>query len=309
MTGCTVLSVHIVISTAEPRGAYHLEPLYQSMMLASPRFTHLVPYPEPLQGLAWSNVSSDPAVLESADLVVVTGGGFTAWTELVARRADELNKPWIVSELAYGSRPDGVERPHPHAVSAMSRAGAELFSAYHGVDVDDVVITGIPLLDNLPTWRPEPKRALILSSVDTATRDPDNVLRTLATRLVSEGWDVVVRTHPREDREPWSSFRLDASLTPAHAASSATVVIGYPGSAHPICAAIGVPTVAVAPTPELYAALPPAHCAIIPTWVERPDDLDTTSLLASSSATIEYVCGPIGGSAQRLVDFWISSRR
>ena len=298
--------MHIVIATAEPRGAYHLVPLHQSMMLSSSRFTHLVPYPEALQGEAWSSVSSDANILGSAELVVITGGGFSAWTELVARRADELNLPWVVSELAYGSRPDGIARPQPFALSAMSRAGASLFAEYHGSEFGEVVITGTPLLDNLPIWRPIDKRALILSSVDAAIRDPGNVLREIASRLVEDRWEVVVRTHPREDRAYWDGFKLDYSPTPALAAQSASIVIGYPGSAHPICAALGVPTVAVVPTPELYAALPPAHCAIIPTWIEFADELEPYSLPASNEATIEYICGPIGGSAQRLLDFWSS---
>lgn len=299
--------MHIVIATAEPRGSYHLVPLHQAMMLSSSRFSHLVPYPEALQGEPWSSVASDANILGSADLVVITGGGFSAWTELVARRAEELNLPWVISELSYGSRPDGVTRPQPLALSAMSRAGAALFAEYHGVEVGEVVVTGTPLLDNLPIWRPTHKRALLLSSVDAALRDPRNVLREIASRLVKERWDVVVRTHPREDRAYWDGFNLDYSPTPALAAQTASIVIGYPGSAHPICAAIGVPTVAVVTTPELFAALPPAHCAIIPTWIEDADELDTSSLSASNEATIEYICGPIGGSAQRLLDFWSSS--
>jgi len=299
----------IVIATGEPRGAYHLEPLYGSMESSPSNYTHLLPYPEPVQGRAWSNVSSDPSIINRANLVVITGGGFTAWSELVALRSENLNIPWVVSELAYGSQPDAATHPYPKALSSMSLAGAELFAAYHHFNLDEVVITGTPLLDNLPIWRPVVKRALILSSADAAIRDPSGVLKTIAHRLVNDGWQVFVRTHPREDQSAWRGFTLDNSPTPAIAASSAEVVIGYPGSAHPICAAIGVPTVAVTPTSDLLFALPPSHRTVIPTWIKSFDELDLNFLNASSPSTVEYVCGPIGGSAQRVVDFWISQAR
>ena len=301
--------MHVVIATAEPLGAYHLEPLHDAMREATRKgnqFTHLIPYPETVQGTPWDVTTANIAVLDDADLVVVTGGGFTAWTELVARRCEQLGKPFVVTELAYGAQPDGRPHPAPYSVSAMSPAGAENLANYHHIGLGSVTVTGTPLLDTLPTWEPIAGRVLILSSVDATTRDPELLLRSIAHHLETSGRQIVIRCHPREDRTPWASFTFDTSPTPADAARHAEVVVGYPGSAHAVVAALGVPVVAVAPTPEMRHALPVLQASAIPTWVTTIDDIGAIDgAPPTDPALVTYVNGPVGGSSTKIVEFWL----
>ena len=305
----TIHSMNIVIATAEPLGAYHLVPLYPAMgaaTLAGHSFTHLIPYPEKVQGEPWRSTSADLSVLEAADLVVLTGGGYTAWTELLARECVRIGVRFVITELAYGAQSDGQEHPRPMALSAMSPAGAANLSRYHNWNQGDIVITGTPLLDDLPVWQPVVDRVLLLSSVESDTRDPDGVLKKIAGDLVAAGKHVVVRCHPREDRSIWDGFELDTSTTPARAASNAEIVIGYPGSAHPIAAAIGVPVVAVAPTAALRDALPTEQASVIPTWITDLSQVELLSHAVPTSASVLYATnGPSGNSGERVVEFWL----
>jgi len=296
--------VRIVIATAEPRGAYHIEPMYEEMRRSSAVFYHLVPYPEAVQGRPWENTVSDLEILATADRVVLTGGGYTPWTELVAHRAESMGIPIVVSELASGSSPDARIYPQPLAVSAMSPAGARLFAEYYCKDVENVFITGIPLLDTIPVWKPEPKRALLLSTAGAEERDPSNSLRRVAENLQTLGWRVVVRPHPRESLEQWLGFELDRSSSPAIAAANALVAVGYPGSAHAVVAALGVPVVALAPNFEMRSALPVEQRSAIANWIYHPNELDIENLRVASAEAINQVCGPVGGAAERVVRFW-----
>jgi hypothetical protein len=162
------------------------------------------------------------SVLEHADLVVITGGGYTAWSELVALRCQQLGVRFVVSELAYGAQADGLNHPKPVAVSALSPAGAENLARYHEVPVGDIVVTGTPLLDAMPPWQPVPGRVLVLSSVDAATRDPDRVLMAFVETLTGQGREIHVRCHPREDRANWAGYTLDESPSAALAARRAS---------------------------------------------------------------------------------------
>lgn len=302
--------MNIVIVTAEPLGAYHLESLHTEMRAASATghsFCHLIPYPELVQGRGWDDTTAALSVLEHADLVVVTGGGYTAWSELIALRCQQLGVRFVVSELAYGAQPDGLDHPKPFAMSALSPAGAENLARYHEVPVGDIVVTGTPLLDAMPAWQPVPGRVLVLSSVDAVSRDPERVLMAFAEKLMDQGREIYVRCHPREDRSIWAGYVLDESLSAALAARHAELVIGYPGSAHPIVAALGVPVVAVAPTQAMRDALPPAQASVIPTWVHSLSDFTKLAgAPATNRAQIEYANGPIGGSATRMVNFWLA---
>jgi hypothetical protein len=304
-----MVPVHVVIVTAEPLGAYHLEPLHASMREAARngnQFTHLIPYPETVQGIPWDAVTANIDILELSHLVVLTGGGFTTWTELVARRCEQLNIPFVVTELAYGTQTERRNLPAPAAISALSPAGAENLALYHKVDLGSVVVTGTPLLDSLPAWEPTPGHVLILSSVGATQRDPEQLLITIARHLEQTGHDVVIRCHPREDRTPWSDFAIDTCKTPAEGARNAERVVGYPGSAHAVVAALGVPVVAVAPNLEMRRALPPQLAAAIPTWVSSTDDIKIIlSAPPTDASMITFVNGPIGGSSARVVEFWL----
>jgi hypothetical protein len=299
--------MRIVIATAEPRGAYHLTPLAAVMAESSDAFVHLVPYSELVQGVPATEVSSRLAVIDTCDRVVLTGGTLSAWTELVCQYATSHHKPVIFTQLA---NLDNTAPVTPLAsitlATALSSDGANSVSSY--LRTPDVIVTGTPALDGLPAWNPVPKRALLLSTSDMTHRDPTLELRVTADALRRHGWDVRIRTHPREDRAPWGSFTV-VDGTQAESAASAQVVIGYPGSAHVLAAAVGVPVISLAPNfalasvfTERQAAVMSAH---VRSTVEVLDLID--SVRTPDPLLVEAVVGPIGGASRRVIDLWTGS--
>jgi hypothetical protein len=302
----TVLAMNVVVATAEPRGAYHLTPLADALATSGASFAHLVPYPEPTQGEPVVPVVTDAGVLDRCDRVVVTGGTFSAWTELVARRAVALGKPVVFSELAYVGDAAPITPPVPFlTVTALSDDGASPLERY--LSVTAVTITGTPALDGLPAWAPAPKSVLLLSTSDMVERDPDLVLLRTGRALQERGWHVCVRLHPREDPAPWDGFTTVSGQTQAESASTAQVVLGYPGSAHVLAAAVGVPVIALAPTPALAGVLTPRQQAAMSALTTGVDDTlaCVEHARVPDRTAVAAVVGPIGGAARRVVDAWI----
>ena len=295
----------IVIATAEPRGAYHLTPLRNALKDTNDEFVHLVPYPESVQGEPVMDVTARLAVVESCDRVVVTGGTLSAWTELVCRHASSLGKQIVFTQLANVDHSLPVVPRVPVALAtALSRDGADSVSRYLGMP--DVTVTGTPALDVLPVWVPVPKRALLLSTSDMTRRDPTLELLATAVALRQRGWDVKVRTHPREDRTPWDAFDVVDGETQAESAAAAQVVIGYPGSAHVLAAAVGVPVIALSPNAALASVFTVRQAAAMSAHAQSAAEvLDVIdSVRTPDSALVEAVVGPIGGAARRVVDLW-----
>jgi hypothetical protein len=309
-TALTVCPVLVLIATAEPRGAYHLTPLRTAFARSHASFTHLMPYPEPVQGEAVIPVSSDVSTIESCDRVVITGGVFSAWTELVARRAVALGKPVLFSELSYVSASEpvcpGVGIAH---TTALSPDGASSLRRY--LNVENVEITGTPALDGLPAWRPVPRRALLLSTSDMHRRDPSHTLVAIATALRDAGWQVRLRPHPREDIEPWAGFDIVVGETQAESASSAQVVIGYPGSAHVLAAAVGAPVISLAPTEEFQRVFTPLQRAALSAHTVGVYDTlaQVADAMPADPEAVASVVGPIGGAADRIVAAWTGPLR
>jgi hypothetical protein len=297
--------MHVVIATAEPRGAYHLRPLAEALEASAAAFTHLTPYPEPVQGDPVVEVSTKVQVLAGCDRVVVTGGTFSAWTELVARHAVALGKPVIFSELAYVSEPPPLHPPCAvDLVTALSPDSARVLRHYLGVA--EVQVTGTPALDDLPPWRPVPGRVVLLSTSDMAARDPDQHLVRVAQDLESTGWEVLVRLHPREDPSPWERFTVVAGETVVESAAAAQVVLGYPGTAHVVAAAVGVPVLALAPTAALRQVFTPQQAAAISGHARTAAEAVTlvSTAMPPDPVKVAEVVGPVGGAAQRLVAAW-----
>ena len=297
--------MRIAIATAEPRGAYHLAPLASAINESRAEFVHLIPYPEPVQGVPIAEVSSRLAVIETCDRVVITGGTLSAWTELVCRYAASLEKPVVFTELAYLSAAAPIAPVAPIIrATALSIDGADSVSRYFRMP--DVVVTGTPALDELPPWNPVTRRVLLLSTSDMVRRDP--TLELLATGIVlrQRGWDVRVRTHPREDRTPWDSFNVVDGETQAESAASAQVVIGYPGSAHVLAAAVGVPVIALSPNATLASVFTERQAAAMSgharAAAEVLDLVETAN--TPDPLLVEAVVGPIGGAARRIIDLW-----
>ena len=297
--------MHIVIATAEPRGAYHLTPLAEALKAGDASYVHLVPYPEPVQGAPAVDVTSQLSVIDSCDRVVVTGGTFSAWTEIVARYSVAQGKPVLFSELAYVGNASPVSPRVPvDLITALSSDGAASLSHYLGAL--SVIVTGTPALDGLPVWEPTHKRALLLSTSDMILRDPELSLLTTGHALRERGWEVRVRTHPREDREPWEGFEIVEGETQAESAATAQIVIGYPGSAHVLAAAVGVPVIALSPTAELAAVFTERQAAAMSAHARSVSDVldlvDTAT--PPDSALVEAVVGPVGGASARIVKLW-----
>jgi hypothetical protein len=302
-----VRSMKVVVATAEPRGAYHLTPLAGALKMNAASFFHLVPYPEPVQGTASIEVVSQLPIINDCDRVVITGGTFSPWTELVARYAVSLGKPVVFSELAYVGNPAPVVPHVPIALAtALSADGASSLTHYLGAP--HVSVTGTPTLDQLPAWTPAPKRALLLSTSDMATRDPDLVLLGTARALQGRGWEVKVRPHPREDLAPWNGISVVEDETQAESASLAQIVIGYPGSAHVLAVAVGVPVIALSPNAALAAVFTEQQAAAMSGHAQSVADvlglIDVVK--APDQVLVEAVVGPVGGAAQRIVDLWTS---
>lgn len=298
--------MQVVIATAEPRAAYHLEPLRQALSMSSSSYTHLVPYPEPVQGEPVVEVASTTSIMDRADRVVITGGTLNPWTELVAREANRRQVPVLYSELAWATATPYAATPELAGASALSPAEAPRIAAMLGVNAASVVVTGIPALDNLPAYRPLPNTALVLSTVDMLDRDPDHVLLDAALEMQAAGWRVRVRCHPREDRQPWEGFEIVEGESQTESASTAAVVVGYPGSAHVLAAATGAPVISVEPNDGFSGILSAGEAALTSARLTRREDLITAvrSATPCDPSMLAEVVGPLDGASARLVAFW-----
>jgi len=297
--------MHIVIATAEPRAAYHLLPLAKALKESQNTFVHLVPYPEPVQGEAIMDVTSQLSVIKDCDRVVVTGGPLSAWTELVCRYASTLGKPVIYTQLANVANTSPVApRVSTALATALSMDGVDAVSRY--LQMSDVSVTGTPALDELPAWNPVPKQALLLSMSEMTRRDPSLQLLAAAVLLRRHGWDVRVRTHPREDRTPWDAFDVINGETQVESASSAQVVIGYPGSAHVLAAAVGVPVIALSPNEALASVFTERQSAAMSAHAQSATEVISLvdSVRPPDRSLVEVVVGPLGDASRRIVDLW-----
>jgi hypothetical protein len=299
--------VRIVIATAEPRGAYHIAPLYNEMKKCVASFTHLTPYPEAVQGKPWEDTSSEIDRIAKSDKVILAGGGYSAWTELVAHFAKKLGKEVIITELALGCDTDDRRKVTPDSATAISVASSCYLASYYGIDQMKIEITGTPLLDNLPIWRPKKKRVLFLSTSDSIRRDPDQLLKKIALHYRKDNWDVVVRTHPREDLSQWNEFELDKSENFLKAASSAEMVIGYPGTPLPITAALKVPVYGVIPNKEMSQVILEPFNQLITGWISSVAQIDDLKNQPNQieDSNLEKILGPIGNSATRIINNWL----
>jgi hypothetical protein len=300
--------MHIVIATAEPRGAYHLTPLAAALDRSQDTFVHLVPYPEPVQGTAIMDVTSQLSVIKDCDRVVVTGGTLSAWTELVCRYASALGKPVVYTQLANITKTSPVApRVSIALATVLSMDGVDAVAHY--LQMPDVTVTGTPALDGLPAWNPVPRRALLLSTSEMTRRDPSLELLATAVSLRQRGWDVKVRTHPREDRTPWDAFDVVDDETQTESAAAAQVVVGYPGSAHVLAAAVGVPVISLAPNETLASIFTERQSAAMSACVSSAAEVLSLieSVQAPDPRLVEAVSGPLGGASNRVVDLWTGS--
>ena len=302
------MNMLIVVATGEPRGAYHLHPLRKAAQESKSTIVHLTPYPEPVQGEPWLYTSHDTDLIKKAAKVVIIGGGFTAWTTLVAESALSNNKKLLLTELAIGAQPDNKTHPNPHYISALSPISASNLAEYHKRDIKNITITGTPLLDNMPIKKTKSKTALIFSTVSRRDFDTHNILAETYNKLQSEGYKVIVRPHPREDTYDIRHLELDTNPNPIAVASTVEIIFAYPGTPLPIVAALETPIITLTPTKHFESALPPQIMDKFRYNMTNINQLNNLLKLAKPmpKSDILSITGPIGKASQNVIKLWDS---
>jgi hypothetical protein len=298
--------MRLVVSTAEPLGAYHLASLPVEMCSADHHFVHLVPYVETLQGSHGFAVASDLDEALSADLLVVTGGDLSVWTKSLALLANSRGVPVFYSQLALGT----VSSLHSDVLFSgatfMSELGMERSPAFLKNYTNTV--TGNPQLDKASSSVPARESVLLLSTSDSVSRDPEQHLLKLGRMLLDAGWTVTVRPHPRESTGTWSEFKTDSHSSFAAQVSSHAVVVGYPGSLLPLSGALNRPTLSLAPTGELRGVLDTEWLKSVSAQVSTASEAMRAilhGLALPSEEDCVRCCGPIGASGLSVVAAWI----
>ncbi|NEE00697.1 hypothetical protein G1H10_11010 [Phytoactinopolyspora halotolerans] len=246
-----------------------------------------------------------------ANLLVVTGAA--DWPADCAARLSRL--PVAASSLAY-LNPQQAPRAHElrsrlRVITSSSPAEARAFSSYLGSH-RRVRVVGSPQTDHLPVHRPEPDTVLVLTSVtypdETGGAAPGTeLLLACAERLAAAGAHVVVGMHPREDPSLWDRYEI-SDVPSVQAAGRAEAAIGIPGTVFPLIVAAGVPVV---------GCVDPA--LTVPDYLLDvcSSTIDDAALAVGAVGTAELpgedvrydAIGPVGGSADRLLDAWERAAR
>jgi len=297
---------NITIITSEPRGAYHLMPLYEEMSKRDSVFTHLVPYPETLQGQTWSNVASSLSSIDLCDTLILAGGGFTAWSESILTYATRIGKRIYLSELAYGSFTNYRSGIKFDKVSTLNHISKVKFCEKHSFKSDDVILTGSP--QAVVNKGIVEGYILLLSTSDMSQRDPDQNLIDVANYLKNNDISYKVRLHPREEVSPWDGLKVSKKPLLSDDLSGAKLVIAYPGTPTLNAVASNIPLLNLIPNDSFSGILDPSYNSIMPNWassgqeaidkinyVTLPDMREVTNLLGSNENV-----------AKKIVDFWES---
>lgn len=295
----------MVVATAEPNGAYHLDALAPALPnFPATSLTHLVPPGVTPVGAVRVPVSHDQGILDRADHVVITGGSLTEWTRTVARAAADLQLPLTYSQLAWLPANPVTERINAWQYTALSEADADLVSTCFATS-GPVRVTGTPLLDHLPPANPVPGRVLVVSMAEPELPDPGGVLTQAAGVLQREGFEVLICPHPREDRSPWYGFEVSAEPT-FTVAPSAQFAIGYPSSSWPVFAHLGVPIVGLDITGFLRSNVPSHVCELATSYLSKPEEAPQAvrSALPVKSRDLIAAAGPVGDAAETVLSAW-----
>lgn len=247
-----------------------------------------------------------------ADLLVITGAG--DWpADCAAHFGPPL--PLAASSLAYLTAEEAPRAHEPRtrlrALTSSSPAEGRAFAAHLGTH-RRVHVVGSPQTDDLPERAPEPGTVLVLTSVtypdETGGAAPGTeLLLACAERLEAAGKHVLVGLHPREDPALWSRFEI-SDVPSLQASARAEVAIGIPGTVFPLIVAAGVPVVGCV-DPRL--AVPDYLLQVCSTTIDdaaRAVDVVEAATLPDQ-AVLDDVLGPVGGSAQRLLDAWGKAAR
>lgn len=299
----------IVFLTAEPFGGYHLEPLTDELNKSGAEIVYLIPYPTGVQGNGVPfEVSDNIYELNDADRVVITGGTYTGWTLSAIEYLKKINKPFLYLELAYiGEETKNLSWHQPEKALTVSEYSASILGEVWDRDVIKVV--GSPQLDFVPGLkkarleRIPSNKVLIYSSVSS----PDNMAQLLkvAEGLLDEGYNLEVRTHPREDVSKWVDLGIsisDRSQPLSEALVDIDYAVGVLGTFNSVLAASGLATAVVLESSNPGA--PSEFISYTHIWkrdLSIKENLERTYSVSRSGRLSTPVTGPVGGSAFTIV--------
>lgn len=290
--------MRLLIATAEPFGAYHLRPLVPAAAAAGIDVRHLLPYPSPAQGQAFPT-SCTLADLDWCDLLLITGGTLNPWTSAVALHANTRDIPVVYAELASVTGA-ALAGPIPSVLAAYpATAHSALVLAEHLQRSVDAPF-GQLVLDGLPQYTPLPRRLLALTRVSAEQPVANSALRDALELLQADGWDVVVRPHPREPAHLWSAWNSAADGPLGQHAARAERVLTHPGTSTAVCAALGCAVIVLS---GLDTDSDSDSTARLSTPLRDGDDVCAVVRNArpAPAALLAAAVGPVGGAADRLI--------
>lgn len=296
----------ILIVTGEPLGAYHISPLYNLFDNSDHYFAHLIPYPEKVQGTPCKNLVSDFSMIKDFDRLIVIGGGLSLWSEMVFNYAIDLGIEVLFSELAFGSKGRIDGKLKAVGYSSMNITGAEVIADAFNIDKRNILVTGSPHLSPLPKFIPVRDRVLLLSTANSIEFDRKGLLKSYGRHLQGNGYDVIVRPHPREDESYWSGFRVERSLRVIDAISASEYLVGYPGTAFIFGSSLGVKMIGLTPggSSNLERLYDPIFSKFISSEVDFNFNLN--KLESPNSSFLERFNPFREDSGEMLVKFWSS---
>ncbi|WP_433464375.1 hypothetical protein [Spirillospora sp. CA-128828] len=302
--------LRVLITTNEPWGTYHVQPLLHEAERRGWELIQVVPDVSRIKP-GDPVPAATPQTAPPADLLVVAGAG--DWPVEVAGRFPRL--PLAASELAYLGPQEaagaGRLRPRLRAITAASQGAALAFAGHLGTR-RTITVVGSPRTDDLPKRVPEPGLVLVLTSVthpdSTGEAAPGtDLLLAAAEELRTAGKRIMVGLHPREDPALWARHEI-SQVSSQTAAARAEATIGIPGTVFPLIAAVGTPLVGCAdPALRVPDYLLTVCSSTIDDAALAVSAVDNARLPASE--TLREGIGPVGGSAGRLFDVWSKAAR
>lgn len=301
--------MRVVLATNEPWGTYHAAPLVDAAVEAGVELIQWVPDLERVPGDTKVAVSDKRSVLTTADLVVVNGL-FTEHTLAAATAAEEASVPLFLSELAYLRAVPSTRRFSFTAVQATSYATTPVIGIHGRVSHSQVEVVGWPSLDQLPARQTQPGLIVGLTHVSEPTAtgghhkgDEHDLLYRSLEGLEQAGYEVIVRRHPRERSDRWSRWPTCDSCSTAEALCQAELVVGLAATPAFYTAAYQIPFLGIL-SPRI-----PDYIASCVTPLDWESDLLQLAEQAEplSVEHREWICGPIGGAAERMVGGWLAA--
>lgn len=301
--------MNILVATAEPHGSYHLKNLETEIKKSEHIFKHLIPYPEKSQGTPYIETTSNIEELYKADRIIIIGDIFTTWSELVAQRAVNLGKEIIISQIPYGYTYNNRYLPRANGYTATSKIGALFMTKYHSVDLSDIIITGHPENNKKINYNNKSKKVLLLTTkTDRYEKYQYDITKDLIDKLTSKGYEITIRTHPREDEMLYKNLtnnkvKLSKDKSLYHEANEHKFAVGVPGSAHMTLISLGLPVISYDPENKINN-LPSEYQKIIKNKIENIDLFNFDNLILPSDEEIVETIGYDKDSVEKLVGYW-----